>query len=515
MRSSGLWDQPEHLLLWVRTGSACIRMEGTPEFRLAEGEGVWIPSDGGKNRWTVDTEPGTVAFPLLAHPKIAAEDLSEPRLVVIPDGWQDWLIQHFNLMVTPLTSHEYSQDALVDLLRGSGRRPLVPHGDTGTSAVDLPVMPRASGARVVADELLRNPALDLTVAEWAARVLSSPRTLLRDFRADTGLTFEQWRLRCRLNAAVEFLVAGYEVDQAAARVGFASRSGFTRAFRQQFGSTPYEFSRTLAAQRVFGDHSQRATAARQANDLVTMVRDGRGSPDAPALLPATRTTPHTNNFHVLSWVYRGSGYLDIGDRHYERGRGVATWIPAGVEHVTGLRANSVSLPIGNATTGELQLTEPLQTQFSPAWDDYLMFCAISSRTPMRPDDYNPSQVLEPFADQLAARRALSLPMPTGSRARGAAMDYLRRIGTSGGSALDVPADIHRAFREQTGMTFARWRYAARMHTARDLLAGGAKPSAVARRVGYAHLPTFSSAFTRFHGLSPRDYAARQVDQPPG
>ena len=62
------------------------------------------------------------------------------------------------------------------------------------------------------------------------------------------------------------------------------------------------------------------------------------------------------------------------------------------------------------------------------------------------------------------------------------------------------------------MTFARWRYAARMRVARDLLAGGAKPSAVARRVGYGHLPNFSAAFTRFHGLTPREYQERETDQ---
>jgi len=62
------------------------------------------------------------------------------------------------------------------------------------------------------------------------------------------------------------------------------------------------------------------------------------------------------------------------------------------------------------------------------------------------------------------------------------------------------------------MTFAHWRYAARMRIARDLLVGGAKPTAVARRVGYAHLPTFSTAFTRFHGLSPREYQERETEK---
>ncbi|MBM2621873.1 helix-turn-helix domain-containing protein [Actinoplanes sp. LDG1-06] len=502
VRASGSWDQTAHLLLWVRTGSACVRLADHPEFRLAAGEGVWIPADVG-NSWTVVTEPGTVVFPLLTHPSIAAGALSEPRRFVIPDGWQDWLIQHFNLRITPLTGHGYSQDVLADLLRGAGRRP----PGTSPRAVDPPALPRAGGAREVANELLRNPALALTVTEWAARVMSSPRTLLRDFRADTGLTFEQWRLRCRLNAAVDHLAAGYGGDHVAARVGFASRNGFTRAFKQQFGSTPYEFSRALSAHQA---DLSRATAARQADDLVRMVREGQA---APELLPATRTASHSNDVHVLCWAYRGRGYLHIGDRRYEWGRGVATWIPAGVEHVTGVHENSICLPLGDAGTGDLRLTEPLQAQFSPAWDDYLLFCSVSARTPVRPDGYNPSHVLDLFSDHVAAQRALSVPMPADPRARAVAMDYLRRIGTSGGSGPEVPADVQRAFREQTGMSVARWCYAARMRIARDLLAGGAKPVAVARRVGYAHLPTFSAAFSRLHGLSPREYQQRETKKP--
>lgn len=490
-----------------------MRIDDAAEFRIAEGEGVWIPADGW-NRREIITQPGTVAFPLSPHASVGAGAPTEPTRFDVPDGWQDWLIQHFNLQVTPLTANGYSQDGLIDLLRRPGSRRPAPQrsGDARPPALEPPTMPRTSGARTVAEELIRDPALDLTVEDWAARVFCSPRTLRRDFLADTGLTFEQWRLRCRLSAAVEFLAAGYGVDQVAARVGFASRNGFTRAFKQRYGPTPHEFSRQLSAHHAIRDPSQRVTAARQADDLVKMVREGRDLPTAPEMIPAARTTPHTDDVHVLSWVYRGSGYLNIGDRRYERPRGVATWIPAGVEHVTGLREDSISLPLGNARTDELRLTEPLQAQFSPAWDDYLMFCSISARSPLRPDGYDFAHVLELFREQLAAQRARSAPMPTDQRAHAAATDFLRTIGTSDRSTpYDLPADVHRAFRDETGMTFASWRYAARMRIARDLLVGGAKPSAVSRRVGYAHLANFSAAFSRFHGLSPREYQERETD----
>ncbi|OKI92888.1 AraC family transcriptional regulator [Streptomyces sp. CB02058] len=511
----GSADSPVRpLLLWVRTGVAQVCLDGGPVVRLKAGEGAWIPADGWAER-AITTEPGTVAFPLWPHAGVGARGLSELTRFDVPGGWQDWLIQLFNLQVTPFSGSGYSLEAIEELLRRPGSRPPAPVDvgrDPGSEEFVSPPMPRALGAREVAEELTRDPALDLTVEQWASRVLSSARTLRRDFLTDTGHTFEQWRLLCRLGAAVELLAAGYDVDQVAARVGFASRNGLTRAFKRRFGLTPHEFGRRLSARPGARGFTQRAAAARQTDDLVRMMRR-TDTPAAPEMLPAASTPSHTNDIHVLSWMYRGSGYLDIGDQHYERERGVATWIPAELEHVTGLRENSVSLPLGNASTGDLQLTEPLQVRFSPAWDDYLMFCSISARSGLRPDGHNPRHILDLFTEQVAAQRALSVPMPTNPRARGVAMECLRRIGEPGGTQnVDVSAEIHRAFRDETGMTLGRWRYAARMRIARDLLVGGAPPSAVARRTGYAHLPTFSAAFSRFHGLSPRDYQQRESER---
>ncbi|MGB4778961.1 helix-turn-helix domain-containing protein [Microbacterium sp.] len=506
IRSGGVWDQTDHLLLWVRSGSASVRVGDHPEILLGAGECAWMPTKRGAS-WTIATEPGTIAFPLLTHPRVAAGALAVPRRFAVPDGTKDWLIQYFNLQVTPLSGRGYSHDALAELLHHSGS-PLTPPVPDGVAALASPqdplVMPKTATARTVAHGLLRDPAIELTVEEWASQVRSSARTLRRDFLA-TGVTFEKWRLRCRMSAAVEFLTAGYEIDEVAARVGFASRNGFTRAFVHHYGSTPFEIRTHLATVHLGGDVSARITAARLADDLGGIAR-GDLSLNSTELLPAAHTPSHTNETHVLSWMYRGSGYVDIAGRRHERHRGAATWIPAQVEHTTGIRENSISLPIGTASTAELSLTEPLQAQFAPIWDDYLMFCAISSRTPLRPDGYDRGHILGLFAEQLAEQRALTVPMPTHPRAREAAMHYLRHVGASRDTAIvDLPEGVRQAFLAETGMSFARWRYAARMRIARDLLAGGAKPSVVARRTGYAHLPTFSAAFTRFHGMSPRDY----------
>ncbi len=502
-----------HALIWVRTGTVHVSIDDAVTFRLTGGHGLWIPADAWSDH-TVVTEPGTVAFPYWPDESVGAGTPTEPTRFEVPDDWHDWLIQYFNLQVTPLAGRGYFRDGIADLLRRRSSRPPAAarrDGPKHSMLLEPPTMPKAAGARGVAEELLRDPALDLTIRQWATRVSSSPRTLLRDFVADTGLTFEQWRLHCRLTAAIQFLSAGYDVDQVAARVGFASLGGFRRAFQQRFGLTPHQVARELSTRATGAAPTWRATAYGQAGDLVRMMQGG--DPSAPPVpLPPASTPSHTNDSHVLAWMYRGSGYLDIGDRRYERERGVATWIPADIEHVTGLHQDSISLPVGDASAADLHLTEPLQVQFSPAWDDYLMFCSVSARTVLSPPDYDRRHILDLFAEQVAAQRALSVPMPSDPRAREAAMDYLRRIGVSGGSPVfDVPAEVHRAFRDETGMTFSRWRYAARMRIARELLAGGAKPSAVARRVGYGHLPNFSAAFSSFHGVSPRDYQERVTE----
>ena len=134
-RSDSTGHPRRPLLIWVRTGTAHVRIDDSAEFHLTAGEGVWIPADGWNHRAMV-TEPGTVAFPLLLQP--GAVSLSEPTRFEVPDGWQDWLIQQFNLQVTPLSGRGYSPAVITDLLRRPGSRPAAPAG-SGNSEPSAPL----------------------------------------------------------------------------------------------------------------------------------------------------------------------------------------------------------------------------------------------------------------------------------------------------------------------------------------------------------------------------------------
>jgi methylphosphotriester-DNA--protein-cysteine methyltransferase len=74
----------------------------------------------------------------------------------------------------------------------------------------------------------------------------SVRTLERTFRRESGVDFESWRRQARVMRAIELLLAGRSVKEAAAAVGYRQAAAFVEMFRQAMGSTPKSWVRSLA-----------------------------------------------------------------------------------------------------------------------------------------------------------------------------------------------------------------------------------------------------------------------------
>lgn len=120
---------------------------------------------------------------------------------------------------------------------------LAPVGDS-TIELPMPIDPRA---RAVAEALRAAPADRRSLDQLARTVGSSPRTLLRTFLTDTGLTFNQWRTHARLQAAMVRLCDGDTVSRVAPGVGYATPSAFVAAFRRVTGHTPAAYFGRAAA----------------------------------------------------------------------------------------------------------------------------------------------------------------------------------------------------------------------------------------------------------------------------
>ncbi len=104
-------------------------------------------------------------------------------------------------------------------------------------------MPRDERAARVARALLENPQVGLDLDGWAERAGASRRTLARLFRAETGLSFNEWRARLRAIDGLARLSAGASVAASAASVGYASPSAFSAMVRRNLGKPPRQMTR--------------------------------------------------------------------------------------------------------------------------------------------------------------------------------------------------------------------------------------------------------------------------------
>ena len=135
----------------------------------------------------------------------------------------------------------------------------------------LVVLPGDGPARAVADELLADPAEARSLDELGRAVGASSRTLQRRFRAETGLTFQQWRRRARVQSSMGHLADGASVTTVAHRCGFSSASAFIAAFRAETGHDPDGLARAARLSRAAGS---RRSARRSAPGLRSTDRTG-------------------------------------------------------------------------------------------------------------------------------------------------------------------------------------------------------------------------------------------------
>lgn len=102
-------------------------------------------------------------------------------------------------------------------------------------SLPLPSDPRL---RRITDALQAEPGDNRSIEAWAHLVGASRRTLVRLFQAQTQLSFQGWRQRLRLLAALPMLADGVSVTAVANELGYDSVSAFIALFQRHYGETP-------------------------------------------------------------------------------------------------------------------------------------------------------------------------------------------------------------------------------------------------------------------------------------
>lgn len=204
-------------------GQAFVLTEGAIRFRLAERTWVLTP---GRLCWI----PPHVSHGFTAHGpvagislKVIARDLPDHSCVLAADPFYLAVLER--LMVRPDTA-ALLWGALAEAIRND------PADD-----LSLP-SPRDARLVRVAEAMMRMPADDRDLSAWAEVARCSPRSLMRRFKTETGLSFTAWRRRLRLIHAIGLMEDGLPATSAALDSGFSGSSAFSAAFRLETGCAP-------------------------------------------------------------------------------------------------------------------------------------------------------------------------------------------------------------------------------------------------------------------------------------
>ena len=166
---------------------------------------------------------------------------------VTPEGWQDCRV----MVVSPLLREAiHALDAPGSSPLSAAREQLlcalvldeITHADTQALGVPLP-HPQTGDKRLrsLCQAVLRAPSDRATLAEWAADMGASERTMARLFRDELNLSYQQWRRQAILAHALPLLARGQPVSQVAAASGYASDSAFSAMFKAAMGQPPSHF----------------------------------------------------------------------------------------------------------------------------------------------------------------------------------------------------------------------------------------------------------------------------------
>ncbi|MDO6428532.1 AraC family transcriptional regulator [Thalassotalea sp. 1_MG-2023] len=108
-------------------------------------------------------------------------------------------------------------------------------------------LPYPQDERLIAiiEKLQKYPSMKSDLLSWGKFVQTSARTLTRNFKKETGLTYSQWRQRLNIQVAIKHLAQKDEIASIAALLGYQSSSSFIYMFRQQVGISPKQFLKSL------------------------------------------------------------------------------------------------------------------------------------------------------------------------------------------------------------------------------------------------------------------------------
>ncbi|MEM8621132.1 MAG: AraC family transcriptional regulator [Actinomycetota bacterium] len=217
-------DHDHHRLIWPLGGLAAHVTAGAQTVLVRAPDAVWVRARA----------------PLDVHGDHSI-GIARFRARTCPSAWSHTTTLMLHPGVTALLEwlpEQHSRPWAPDVVSAITEQLAVGHA-RAPMAVPLPADPQI---RAVALALLDDPSDRRGVAVLAREAGYVERTFRRRFVAETGLTFAAWRAKLRIDTAMAMIEAGRAVDDVADACGYASTTGFARAFKAATGLPPSRFA---------------------------------------------------------------------------------------------------------------------------------------------------------------------------------------------------------------------------------------------------------------------------------
>ncbi len=216
-----------HQLLYATSGTLVANLEGQRLF-VPSGTAVWLPAGVEHSTYT---EFGAELKSLYIDTSYNALGSGAPLVLQISPLMRELMLAAAEFEVEyPL--HGYEHNLIQLMLQTLGRQPQRGH--------TLPWPADTRLAKLCA-QLYANPAERPGLAEMAAGMAMSARTLERHFRRETGLTLQGWYSRLRLMKAIEMLGTEMSVTRIALELGYSAPAPFILMFREHLGISPNRY----------------------------------------------------------------------------------------------------------------------------------------------------------------------------------------------------------------------------------------------------------------------------------
>ena len=234
------WGQLAYCASGIVQVTAALQSDGVDEitYIVPPSRAVWI-APGAKHH--VNVLEAAEFRTLYVHADAAPSGWQGCRMIVVTPLLRE-AIQALDMAATPPVN-KLREKLLGDLVLDE-----ITHAHTQELGVPLP-HPQTGDKRLRAlcEAVLRAPSERARLADWAADIGASERTVARLFRDELGLSYQQWRQQAILAHALPLLARGQSISAVAAASGYVSDSAFSRMFKDAMGQSPSHFQNKKAS----------------------------------------------------------------------------------------------------------------------------------------------------------------------------------------------------------------------------------------------------------------------------